>query len=378
MLPLDSVTRQPGSKAMYRYRHTTILNIVVVVVSVALTLVVLEVVLRAANKQKYFAVTVNTWDPVTGTKHIRGAKGFVRCPEYDIDVIINSKGLRDREFAYAKPEGTLRILCLGGSFTCGYGVQAEETFAKVLETLLNQGRDSSQSWQVLNAGVGSTGTAHQLAYFESEGHKYHPDFVLVCFSQGTDFWDNIVSGLYSIEDGRLVKHEAPKTGGRRIQEITRWIPGYNTFFARSHLLNFIKGRISRHHYRDLAERLVLPENESAVEQQEEELTRHLLLGLLDACEAQDCRLVVTGIPLAHTWGWKDEARDIITFLGEKRIPFVDLSDSLKKGSERGIRISYERDRHWTPAGHRLAAEALYEYFRATPGARVSAGHPPGL
>src|SRR6186997_1987450 len=49
----------------------------------------------------------------------------------------NGKGLRDaREFAYAKPAGTLRVLALGDSNTQGYEVGQDATFAAVLERYL--------------------------------------------------------------------------------------------------------------------------------------------------------------------------------------------------------------------------------------------------
>jgi hypothetical protein len=344
-----------------------IVNILLVLVATVMTLVVLESAVRLMGTQKHFAVTVNTWDRVTGTRQIPGATGFVVCPEYEMDLIINSKGLRDREFAYAKPARTIRMLCLGDSFTCGYGVQAKQTFPKVLEALLNQQGGTSATWQVLNAGIGSTGTAHQLAFFQSEGYKYDPDFLLVCFFPGNDFWDNIISGLYSMKDKGLVKHDAPKTGGRTIQQVAKWIPGYTTFFAKSHLLNLIKYRVSRYHYRELAERQVLPESESAVEEQEEELTRRLFLAMRDACEARGCSLIVTAIPSPESWGLSEEGQELTSFLEDNGIRFVDISGSLQRASERGLRVNYEHDGHWTPAGHKAAAQALYRYFHSISG-----------
>jgi hypothetical protein len=336
-------------------------GILVVILTMVVTLGVFEVCIRLFKPQQHFAVTVNTWDREVGTKHIPGARGFVITPQYEMDLVINSKGLRDREFPYAKPPGTRRILCLGGSFTAGYGVRAEETFAKVLEQLLNADEDESEKWEVLNGGVGSTGTAHQLAFFQTEGRKYSPDFVLVCFSQATDFWDNIVSGLYSLEDGELVKHDAHRTPSRRIQKLAAWIPGYATFFAKSHLLNFVKIRISRYHYRDLAERIQIPD-QSAVEQSEEELTRRLLLALRDACRDIDCRLVVTAIPLPNTWGWYDETVDLMEYMRDHDIPFVDLSPGFREAADRGIQIVYPKDLHWTREGHELTGNALCEFF----------------
>ena len=341
-------------------------NIVVIIVAVVVTLGVLEVGFRLFRPQEHFAVTVNTWDRQVGTRHIPGARGFVVNPQYKMDLIINSKGLRDREFPYAKPPGTRRILCLGGSFTCGYGVGAEQTFAKVLENLLNSDDDEGERWEVLNGGVGSTGTAHQLAFFQTEGYKYDPDFVLLCFSQATDFWDNIISGLYTLEDGKLIKHDAPRTPSRKIQNIVKWVPGYTTFFAKSHLLNFVKARVSQHHYRDLAERIQLPEDDTAIEEAEEELTRHLLVALRDEGARIGCRLVVTAIPLPRTWGWYDETVELFEYLETEGIPFVDLSEGFRTAAAQGSQLIYPKDLHWTQDGHRLAGSILHTFFSQQP------------
>ncbi len=351
---------------MHNLLRKGIINVVLVIVTIAVTLVVAEIGFRLFRPQRHFAVTVNTWDRVTGTRHIPNAKGFVVTTVYEMDLIINSKGLRDREFAYAKPENTKRVLCLGGSFTCGYGVQAKETFAKVLEHLLNSDGDESVGWEVLNAGVGSTGTAHQLAYFKTEGYKYDPDYVLLCFSQQTDYWDNIKSGLYTLEGDRLIKHDAPHTRARRIQKYTNWIPGYNSLFARSHLLNFVKKRIAKHHYRDLARRIVLPDGESSVEEVEEELTRALLMALRDACADIDCRLVMTAIPYPDTWTWYDETVALLAFTQAQGIPFIDLVPAFSREADRGVQIDYPGDRHWTVDGHRLAGQVLYDFFAGQP------------
>jgi hypothetical protein len=339
------------------------INVLVIVVTIVVTLVVAEIAFRIIKPQTDFAVTVNTWDKVRGTRHIEGAKGFVITHLYEIDLIINSKGLRDREFPYEKPANTKRILCLGGSFTCGYGVHAEETYPKVLEHLLNSDADTTVVWEVLNGGIGSTGTAHQLTFFSTEAYKYDPDYVLLCFSQQTDFWDNINSRLYTIEDGKLVKHDAPLTKSRRIQQVVKWVPGYNTLFAKSHLLNFVKRRITRYHYRDLANRIILPQGASSIEAAEEELTEALLTELDVKCAERGCELVMTAIPLSVEWIWYPETVKFFEHAASLNIPIVDLRPTMREASEKGQDIDYRVDKHWTPYGHRLAAQEIYEFFR---------------
>lgn len=91
---------------------------------------------------------------------------------------INSKGLRDREYDLAKPEGVFRILVLGDSFTWGYGVSDEEIFTERLESKLVE---DGAKVEILNAGVSGWGTDQQLLFLEREGFKYEPDLVVLAF-----------------------------------------------------------------------------------------------------------------------------------------------------------------------------------------------------
>ena len=62
------------------------------------------------------------YDPELGWRNIPGW----RATTYDRPLVINSKGLRDREYPYEKSDGTRRILVLGDSYAWGYGVRGKE------------------------------------------------------------------------------------------------------------------------------------------------------------------------------------------------------------------------------------------------------------
>ena len=105
-----------------------------------------------------------------------------------VHVKINSQGLRENEYAMAKPEDTFRILVLGDSMTFGWGARFEETYAKVLERLLNEKRPAMQKgsasfhqYEVINAGVGNYNTVQEVTYFKKRGIAYKPDMVLLGF-----------------------------------------------------------------------------------------------------------------------------------------------------------------------------------------------------
>jgi hypothetical protein len=81
----------------------------------------------------------------------------------------------------------------GDSFTFGEGVQNHESYPKILEELLNRTRSphsQAKAIEVLNFGIGKTGTSHQLAFYQKEGAKYQLDLVIVSFFCGNDFSDN--------------------------------------------------------------------------------------------------------------------------------------------------------------------------------------------
>jgi len=107
--------------------------------------------------------------------------------EYNIDVKINSLGLRDYERTYAKPPGTFRILILGDSFTEGMQVDLAQTFPARLQACL-VGR-ASRPVEVINAGNSAYGPGEQLLFFTHEGVKYQPDLILVAIFAGNDIKD---------------------------------------------------------------------------------------------------------------------------------------------------------------------------------------------
>jgi lysophospholipase L1-like esterase len=114
-------------------------------------------------------------DPAIGHEHVPKARARLD----GVQVAINSHGLRDDEYDYAKPRDTVRILVLGDSNTFGWGVLMEATYPKQLERLLNERGPGHRRYEVINAGVGNYNTAMEIAYLEKRGLRYSPDVVIV-------------------------------------------------------------------------------------------------------------------------------------------------------------------------------------------------------
>jgi hypothetical protein len=93
----------------------------------------------------------------------------------------NSRGLRDVEYDYEKPAGTVRIVALGDSSLFGWGVRGEETTTEVLERLVNDAGGLPRT-EVINFAAPGYNTAIEADVLVEKALRYDPDIVLVNFN----------------------------------------------------------------------------------------------------------------------------------------------------------------------------------------------------
>lgn len=119
--------------------------------------------------------------PLLGWWHIPYSGGLFHSQynEFEAEVRINARNLRDREIGYDNPTGALRILSLADSFGEALQVNLEQTYHKQLEGLL---ADSlNRPVEVINGGVGGWGTDQEAIFYVAEGFRYEPKVVLLAF-----------------------------------------------------------------------------------------------------------------------------------------------------------------------------------------------------
>jgi hypothetical protein len=131
--------------------------------------------------------------PVTG-RELRIADMIRRSPDdqivyefrpgtegrfYGHEVRINALGMRDRERTAQKPAGVFRILVLGDSHGFGWRVAQDESFAAVLQALLDA--RAPGRFEVLNAGIPGYNTVMEARVFEHRADELAPDLVLIHF-----------------------------------------------------------------------------------------------------------------------------------------------------------------------------------------------------
>lgn len=74
-----------------------------------------------------------------------------------------------------------RILCLGDSYTFGFGVPDAQAFPSQLQMLLNSWPGPDR-FQVINAGAMDTGIVEHLHYFQTKGQQMSADLVVLQFN----------------------------------------------------------------------------------------------------------------------------------------------------------------------------------------------------
>jgi D-alanyl-lipoteichoic acid acyltransferase DltB (MBOAT superfamily) len=130
------------------------------------------------------------WTDLAGVGMLRPREDFLGRDLYPSRQVVwngqvmttNSWGMRDQEYALAKPEGTLRIALLGPSHAMGNNVSDGETFEALLEERLNQMAAAGQNpaVEILNFAVDGHVLPQQLALLEERVLAFQPDIVIVC------------------------------------------------------------------------------------------------------------------------------------------------------------------------------------------------------
>jgi SGNH hydrolase-like domain, acetyltransferase AlgX len=295
-------------------------------------------------------------DDKLGWKHAkRVKKTFVNEFGEKSFIVQNDHGQRGKNYDYQRENGKYRILVLGDSFADGQMNEAE-LFSARLER-------SNPYFEVINAGVSGFGTVQEYLYLISEGIKYQPDLVLLMFYEN-DLYDNGLSYFVpfgSRPDATLLDHELriiTKPDPAKFLRFTIPVPFRSTLHRRSYLYYFLNtqiyhrvfwNRLKDLHYADLNEM------EGAVKF---ELFYEIVKRIHQYLTARNVRLVLVLIPTREeiSLGKSDSHRLIREFCSWHRISCLSLLDRFKQEGRPGL--YFPLDIHWTPAGHRVAAEEI--------------------
>ncbi len=307
---------------------------------------------------------------------------------------INTHGLRDDDYSYRKPPGTLRILLLGDSTIVGFEVPKKAVIDTVLEEILRK----KTTCEVLNAGVRGYGTDQNYLFFVKEGFKYQPDIVLYVFCDN-DPKENILihranrkygKPYFILEKGRLVLKGVPVP--QQFDPPDRTLVSYPSAEAfrnlmvpaarkgnpillvlkenLRHSLLYYYFIVPQVRHIPVADRLLVrlklvdPPLETELPEvvaYEWRITEALLQAMKSFCESKKIKFAVfeytngAGKPPAQNTPFKQIARKL-------DIPYIESLQPFFKESHGTKKFCHRADKHWNAKGHRLAAQIIANYL----------------
>jgi lysophospholipase L1-like esterase len=389
-------------------------NLLLALAATALTLLVLEGAARLALAWSASRAVVGTdfseyseYDPQLGWRKRPGARLRFQRAEYAVDMVINSRGLRDPERGYEAAAGTHRLLALGDSFLEGYTVELEDSATQVLERSLGAG---GCAVDVINGGTTGYSTDQSYLFFGSEGLRYSPEVVLLFFYYNDVLYNDLQfytggvrKPVFVLREGelQLYKQTVPRPGPTPAPLAGEAGEPPPEQGPRSVLLEWVKERLwfgAPRLYNELGrlglwepnrpigarlelrvyQRRRIPEIEGAWEK-----TGLVLEALARDVAAAGARLLLVYVPnrmevnerawqLSQARYGMDEAtwdRGLVlerlrVIAAAAELPILDLTPALRE-ADRGLLGGpyYVQDGHWNPTGHRVAAEAVRDYLR---------------
>jgi hypothetical protein len=377
--------------------RSLVLNLALTAASLAVCAAVLELAARIAVGRRGRAGALNRpisrYHPVLGWDKPPAGDMRITREEYDINVQINSKGLRGPERDYAKPPGVFRVLILGDSYAEGYYAEEDQTARAVLESELNR---RCPRFEVLNGGTAGYSTDQEYLFFENEGKRYSPDLVVV-FLYYNDLYYN-TSGVgtggkpkpyFEEAGGSLVLRNVPvprsDDDAARVGGLRPWrgsialrllgdrtqnaSPGLNRGLAWLGLVEPVSNEPFREFWPyGLGHR-------SEVDDMWRR-TALILKALKASVESGSGRLAVLYVPsrlevsaeaLALTeeryrMGLAKTRDRVATRLRRTcealNIPLVDPREALRRAEESASRAYFPNDGHWNPTGNAIVAREL--------------------
>lgn len=279
-------------------------------------------------------------------EHRPGFKGYDRFRQL---IHINSRGLRDREYAVPKPQQVHRILVLGDSVTFGDGVKAEDTYPKQLEEILSGPPDGPEA-EVLNAGVRGYNTFQELTLLREAGLAYAPDTVIVG---------------YVLNDAEPIAKQAglidPKYG--TVIRIKNWIRDHSYLYA------LLRRSFELFRHRTHSGRYVETYEDQFAENHPGWLSSlHALRDLKALTDEKGIRLLLVIIPRFESlqdpsvYPWKKIHEQVARAAGSFGIETLDLLPEFAGEDPSRLTIVPTDSFHPNPQGHRRIAEAIARHL----------------
>lgn len=297
---------------------------------------------------------------------------------------INKYGFRDGDYALNKPKNTFRIIVLGDSITAGGGVDASESFPKILESGLNKEGPDTTIYEVLNMGVNGYGPVSYLGLYQDLAYKFSPDLVIVGFYWANDPVDSI---SYKVQHKEIFLSSLPdKLIPYPINQFLKeksalWLSIMQRYY----------GWVNRYKKDVVTEIFQGDQKQHALFDTHVELSSQVKEGwrisgestrkLVNLANSRKTKVIILGLPSRSSvdegeWKkikaqghnvneklYKDPTsyREFLSMCKSQSFECLDLYNTIKT-NPRSESLFMEEDNHFNPDGNQLIADTLLKYL----------------
>jgi hypothetical protein len=275
----------------------------------------------------------------------------------------NAQGFRnDAPVAPTVPNGRLRIICSGDSFTLGYGVSNADAWCNRLETV-------DPRLEPVNMGQGGYGVDQAYLWYRRDGTKIQHDIQILAFitddfarMRGTRFL-GYPKPVLALDGGHLVVRNVPVPHRSEVIIKLRAAAGALTSLRTVQLIQSWVQAVK-------PAPTTTPEEPTPTADPERPIVATLFQTLRDLHQQRGSLLILVYLPLRTDY---DTERSGVwrTFVREEaerdHIPFIDLVDDLRTVRAQEIEeyfikpgeVPYARaEGHYTARGHEFVAQEL--------------------
>jgi hypothetical protein len=284
-----------------------------------------------------------------------------------LDVIINSQGFReDTDIADVEPAGKARVLCVGDSFTFGYGVRGDQTWCHDLSAL-------EPHLETVNMGLGGYGIDQAYLWYKRDGGRLAHHLIILAFV--TDDFRRMLRDRFvgygkpklEFQDGQLHVGNVPVPHRSYLFQTTEI---YRSDFTELRSVQLVRRWVGKE-----------PAAKPPVDAQYQHLMlMKLMEDLVRVTKERGSKLVLAYLPSSDDF-FGDTTTDwfraeIEADARQNEIVFVDLVSEFRHVPPSVVRDSFimpgaipypGASGHYTAVGNRVIAELLFHRLVDTPG-----------
>jgi len=390
-----------------------LVNSLVCVISIVVAISIAEGVLRLLSYPK---------ERPLQTSHPSDFQETRENVEFLYDFSTNSQGLRYREVPLEKAPDSRRIFVVGDSFTEGQGVRMGERFTDILEDSFSR---PDRPVLFINGGLSGTDPIQYGRLFFDKGLKYHPDALLVCIfandlagmpdiaptrrpattrnkdrllGPARSAWPRVFTAVATMRARRELGHRTATSDfvadvSREAER--RAIPQKRIAAWKHSLPDDLVAAVNRGAFTGsiLSNGLLYPEYWtdsidvfSTTAQTKWVIMTKVLSEIVDQARNDGVEVAFVFVPSYFQYDpesheasnptvragtlvkrrWLSEETQIekrlASWTKQSNVPFLDLTPTFRRAIEHEHDLNWKLDGHWTPKGHRVAAQAMMEWL----------------